>query len=228
MYGRDAGGNGKSLLSNDGHLPAKIVPFKPTKTQPRIFPFLELPAEIRNMIYSYVMIPRYPDYVYVPRVKSDVTEGLQYANRQIYEEASTVYYNNVRGILFNECHFVTRASCREIFLKGLSPSMHAYPEHPFLPFPQSNRHEFYEERHYSDFWAYRPPRLQYIQPCELARMAEIEISLAWLPPYSDYMHKLIESIMDDVAVMLHCILDLLRQTGDQKGKKIILTFGSLL
>jgi len=226
MYGRNAGGQGISLISNDGHPPAKMVPIEPIKTQPQVFPFLELPAEIRNMIYSYLMIPKYPVYVYVRRFQSAVSTGLLFANRQIYQEASTAFYSNARGIVINECHFLTRASCRRVFFKD-PPPVHAYSEHPFLPLPHSSHHNSREERHHSNLQAYRHPSLRYTQPCVLAVMAEIEISLAWLPR-SDNTEMAIESIMYEVAAMLHCTLKLLRQTGDQKGKRIILIFGDLL
>lgn len=224
MYGRNAGGHGISLLSNDGHLPAKIVPIEPTETQPRVFPFLNLPAEIRNMVYSYVMIPKYSVYVYVRRFQSGVNTGLLYANRQIYQEASTTFYDNVRGVVCNECHFLTRASCREVLLKDIS-RMHA--EHPFMPLSCSSLHKSREERDHNNLQAYRHPGLRYIQPCELARMAEIEISLAWLPN-SDDTETATENIMYDVAIILNSIHAMLRHAGGQGEKRIFLTFGSLL
>lgn len=204
----------------------RFVPLKPVKTRPQVFPFLELPAEIRNMIYSYLMIPKHPVYVYVRRFQSAVSTGLLFANRQIYQEASTAFYSNARGIVVNECHFITRASCREVFFKDYPPR-HAYSEHPFLPLPRSSLHKSREERHHDNLHMYRYPGLRYTQPRVLALMAEIEISLAWLPR-SDNTETAIDKIMSEVAAMLHCILELLRQTSDQTGKRIILIFGGLL
>ncbi len=176
MYGRDAGGHGVSLLINHDYLSPNIVPTEPAKKQPGVFSFLKLPAEIRNMIYSYVMKPRNPVYVYVRRFQSGVNTGLLYANRQVYQEASTVLYANIRGIVCNECHFLTRGLYREDIL---DMSVCADPEHPFLPSPPWSLHMFHEG-HCTELQACRRPPLKYISPRMLARMAEIEISLAWL------------------------------------------------
>lgn len=57
------------------------------------FPFLKLPAEIRIMIYSFVLVPK-------PRARGPILRGsfdtmftsILYVNKQIHEEATTVMY----------------------------------------------------------------------------------------------------------------------------------------
>ncbi|KAL8811830.1 MAG: hypothetical protein Q9223_007445 [Gallowayella weberi] len=62
---------------------------------PKPFPFLCLPAEIRNMIYRYVV--RFPKGV-VRLTRTQVMWGfaelqLWYVNRQFYDEASAIFYH---------------------------------------------------------------------------------------------------------------------------------------
>ncbi|KAL8806642.1 MAG: hypothetical protein Q9200_004948 [Gallowayella weberi] len=62
---------------------------------PEPFPFLCLPAEIRNMIYRYVV--RFPKGV-VRLTRTQVMWGfaelqLWYVNRRFYDEASAIFYH---------------------------------------------------------------------------------------------------------------------------------------
>ncbi|KAL8798056.1 MAG: hypothetical protein Q9182_006994 [Xanthomendoza sp. 2 TL-2023] len=67
---------------------------------PKPFPFLCLPAEIRNMIYRYVV--RFPNGV-VRTTKTRSRLQLWHVNRQVYDEASAIFYH-VNTFKFFSCY----------------------------------------------------------------------------------------------------------------------------
>ena len=218
MQGRNASGRGVPLLNHGSPLPS-VVPPRP---RAEVFPFLKLPAEIRNIIYNYVMRPKTSINVYVHLFRNSINTGLLYANRQISGEASTVLYANVRGIVCNERHYLlSRSCCCQDYMIGPFHSMLAHSKDPYLRSPLSSIRKLQRHRH---------PDIRNIQPSVLARMAELEISLGWLPEY--FPHKdtteATKSILCGIAVLLQRLCDILGQMGEQEDKTIALTFGNLL
>ena len=112
------------ILSEDGISNSEDAEFvissassgAPSFIRERVFPFLELPPEIRNMIYRIVLVGDEPVYIYchdpcsevyqgcycsyeyrvrptpVPQVKKDLEILL--VNRQIWTEASELFYSD--------------------------------------------------------------------------------------------------------------------------------------
>ncbi|KAL8678530.1 MAG: hypothetical protein Q9224_007107, partial [Gallowayella concinna] len=65
------------------------------------FPFLALPPEIRNMIYRYIV--RFPKGVVRTTNPTKSRLQLWYVNRQIYDEASAIFYHINTFIFYSDC-----------------------------------------------------------------------------------------------------------------------------
>ena len=193
----------------------------PLESEPGVFPFFKLSAEIRNMIYYYAIVPKNPIYPYVRRFESSVNTGLLYANRLTYQEASAVLYANVRAIVCNESHLLSRACCQKDFMLNPTDSTCEYPEMRLgLTTSPDNRICKKSE-------AYRGPTVRTIQPRSLARMEEIEIALGWLPCKDRGPVDLI-GILGEVFKLLLVLCRTLEPISNQKDKTFILSFGNLL
>ena len=111
MCGKDTYERARSFPDNGYRMPKVIS----TETQAEVFPFLELPTELRNMIPLRNITQKL-------HLSLRVTFSIwrQYrisnANRQIYQEACSVLYSNARGIVCNESHLLSRACCCYDFL----------------------------------------------------------------------------------------------------------------
>ena len=196
------------------------------RTQSAVFPFLELPPEVRATIYRFAIAPKNPIYVYVRRFQSGVNTGLLYANRQISQEAYPIIYANARGVVCNESHLLSRACCSSDFLADPQVSMCAFDENP-----SEDDIGIYEERRVCKKpWAYRSSAVRSIQPYALARMAEIEISLAWLVPgYCDPLQAIsLHQTAYEVSRLLRNLRATLDQVCNQRDKKLIVCFGNHL
>lgn len=83
------------ISSLEPYLP-KIDPVLWSKiTSPQVFPFLELPGEIRNAIYGLTLISKTRFTLGLFRFQPSMTSILR-VNKQIYREASSVFYHENR------------------------------------------------------------------------------------------------------------------------------------
>lgn len=75
----------------DDCISTPLIQESPNMITQKPFPFLSLPGEIRNNIYRYALVSPKPYTVKLQFPPSDT--GLLRANKQIYSEASTIFYH---------------------------------------------------------------------------------------------------------------------------------------
>ena len=79
---------------------------KPDENSETNFPFLSLPAEIRNMIYRYLVVSKAPGPIRLDQTQVFAPGGIEIAilmtNHQVHGEASKILYDE------NKCRYTYR------------------------------------------------------------------------------------------------------------------------
>lgn len=173
------------------------------------------------MVYHYAIVLKNPVYPYASRFESGVNTGLLYANCLAYQEASAALYANVRAVVCNEAHLLSRACCRKDFMLNPFDSKCEYFEMR-LSFTT-----FTEDRLCNKPETYRGPTVRTIRPRTSARMEQIKISLGWLP--YNYRGTIdLAGIVGEVFKLRLVLCHTLEPISNQKDKIFFLTFGNLL
>jgi hypothetical protein len=98
------------------------------------FKFLNLPSELRNMIYELVLVRKKAVWAWFRDRKEPYSPGLLRASRLIHREASSIFYSR------NRFDFVDASPTRvAAFLQQIGPNNAAYIQHVSILFPYNFR-----------------------------------------------------------------------------------------